>query len=96
MTFYKFLITNKVNPILFAQNCLPEYQCSDRTDTQGRHKDLMNLILTKSPYRWMDSAFNWDSSIQRNINWPHLNSKWIKIVGNNSEITHGFPTFKEL
>lgn len=95
MTFYKFLITNKVNPILFIQNCLPEYQCFDGTGMQGRHKNLMNLIFTQSPYRWMDFAFRWARSIQRNIDWLHLNSKWIKIVGNNSEITHGFPTFKE-
>lgn len=96
MTFYQFLIANKVNTILFAKNCLLEHQCFDLDNDGDDHQNIIDMVLNKPPYDWIDLAFSWSHSIQRGISWIELNRKWLELLNNNPTIPHGFISFKEL
>ena len=96
MTFYQFLIANKVNPALFAKNCLLEHQRFDCDNDEDDHKDLIDMVLNKPAYDWINSAFDWGISLQRGINWAKLSTKWCELISNNLKIQHGFPSFKGL
>ncbi len=94
MTFYQFLIANKVDTALFAQNCLLEHQQFE--DEGSTHTNVLELLHNSIPVQWLGWAFYWDESLQRNIDWAKLYTKWNAQIDKNPKIQHGFPSFKEL
>lgn len=74
MTFKQFLLSHNVDIALFEQNCLPQHQ-------QGNfgHKGINELFIKFQPYQWINS-FNWSKSLQKGIDWSHLQDQWWMLV----------------
>jgi len=97
MTFYQFLLDNKVNIPLFIKNCTEPYRDPEdnlkHSETIHNHRELFTKIL---PIDWVDTAFIWKYTLQYDEQfWSELYFKWRNTISSNKklkiETVHGFP-----
>lgn len=103
MTFYQFLLDNKVDIPTFIKNCKHSYKdpADDRDSSIKAIINHMALFAVVKPYDWVDSAFIWRYCLQYDEHfWCDLHYKWRQVVGSNKklkiETVHGFPNPKPI
>ena len=76
LNFEVFLKENGVDTKLFHKNCKKKYQQWQQKTIGHTIKDLQ----LAQPFQWVSSAFCYESSLQKCVNWNDVHEKWCNAV----------------
>mgnify|MGYP001485723177 CR=1 FL=1 len=81
LNFKHFLQSRGVDINLFIQNCTPEFQrwSTDRPHFTDTHSSVYGLRKDE-PIEWLQNAFLWDNSLQRDIDWLEIDNEWEDLI----------------